>query len=86
MNHVIQDVFRENFPVDGEIIDRISDRMRIVENEELVRFLQDGEGDTDMDSGFYSSKLDQLIVNISMHHSSGALFSTTLQTAYSQIV
>ena len=76
MNHVIQDVFRENFPVDGEIIDRIPDRMRIVENEEFVRLLQDGEGDTDIDSGFYSSKLDQIVVNISMHHSPGALFST----------
>lgn len=76
MNHAIQDVFRENFPVDSEIIDRIPDRMRIVENEEFIRLLQDGDGDTDIDSGFYSSKLDQMVVNISMHHSPGALFST----------
>ena len=76
MNHVIQDVFRDNFPVDGEIIDKIPDRMRIVENEEFVRLLQDGEGDNDIDSGFYSPKLDQIVVNISMHHSPSALFST----------
>lgn len=76
MNHIIQDVFRENFPVDSEIIDKIPDRMRIVENEEFVRLLEEDGGDTDIDSGFYNPKLDQIVVNISMHHNPGALFST----------
>lgn len=76
MGHVIQDVFRENFPVDSEIIDRITERIRIVENEEFVRLLEEDGGDTDIDSGFYDSKPDQIVVNISMHHSPGALFST----------
>ena len=76
MEHVIQDVFRENFPVDSEIIDRITERIRIVENEEFVRLLEEDGGDTDIDSGFYNSKPDQIVVNISMHHSPGALFST----------
>lgn len=76
MNQAIQDVFRENFPVDSEVIDKIPDRMRIVENEEFVRLLQEDGGDTDIDSGFYSPKLDQIVVNISMHRTPGALFST----------
>ena len=76
MNHVIQDVFREHFPVNNELIDKIPDHMKIVDNEEFIRLLQEENEDADTDRGFYSLKFNKMFVNISKHHTIGALFST----------
>mgnify|MGYP000969294002 CR=1 FL=1 len=71
MNHAIQDVFRGNFPIDDELIDKIPDHMRIVDNEEFMRLRQETKEDADMDLGFYSLKLDQMLINVSKHRTPG---------------
>ena len=76
MNHAIQDVFREHFPVSSELVDKIPAHMKIVDNEEFMRLRQETDEDADMDLGFYSLKLDQMLINVSKHHTPGALFST----------
>ena len=81
MNHTIQDIFREHFPVDGELIDKIPDHMKIVDDEEFMRLRQETKEDADMDLGFYSLKLDQMLINVSKHRTPGALFSTMFHEA-----
>lgn len=81
MNRAIQDVFRGNFPIDDKLIDKIPDHMRIVNNEEFIRFRQETKEDADMDLGFYSLKLDQMLINASKHRTPGALFSTMFHEA-----
>ena len=76
MNHAIQGIFREHFPVDDELIDEIPDRMRIIDNDEFVRLCRETGEDADTDLGFYSLQLDQMLINVSRHHSPGTLFST----------
>lgn len=76
MNHAIQDIFHEHFPVDSELIDKISNHMKIVDGEEFVRLRQETKEDADMDLGFYSTQLDQMLINASKHNTPGGLFST----------
>ena len=76
MNHTIQDVFRENFPVDSELIDEIPGRMNIVNSEDFIRLRQETKKDADMDLGFYSLELDQILINLPKHQSPGTLFSS----------
>ena len=76
MNRTIQDVFREYFPVDTELINKIPGHMKIVDGEEFARIRQETKEDADMDLGFYSTKLDQMLINASAHNTPGGLFST----------
>lgn len=76
MNHVIQDIFRENLPVRAELIDGIPDRMNIVGNDEFLRTLKEEKEDADMDLGYYSLKQNKMFVNLSKHHTTGGLFLT----------
>lgn len=76
MNCTIQNVFREYFPVDGELVDEIPDHMKIVDSEEFMRLRREANEDAEMDLGFYSLKLDEMLINLSEHQTPGALFAT----------
>lgn len=76
MNRTIQNVFREHFPVDDELIDEIPDHMTIVDSEEFMHLRKEANEDAEMDLGFYSLKLDQMLINLSKHQTPGALFAT----------
>lgn len=76
MNRVIQNVFRDNFPVDDEIIDKIPECMKLVDREEFIRLRNDANEDSDANLGFYSKKLDKMLINVTDHETPGVLFAT----------
>lgn len=76
MNSKIQEVFRENFPIDSELIDQIPDRMNLMSSEEFAHFYRAEKLDSDEDLGFYSVKHNKILVNLEKHKTPGALFST----------
>ena len=74
MNSIIQNTFKDHFPVDPELVDQIPSRMNLVSAEEYTRLSEDSGVDANL--GYYNKRKDQIFINAEKHQTPGALFST----------
>ncbi|MBO7131821.1 hypothetical protein J6V85_00955 [Candidatus Saccharibacteria bacterium] len=80
MTNVIQDYFREYFPVRPDLLDQLPSRI-VVQNADSYRKTHESiEDNPKIDisemTGFYNSKLNKIFINADIHETAGSLFST----------